>query len=126
MEITEALHELAKFSTDTLPVISVYLNTQWRDQHQRERAATFLTRHVRQASLLTLDTDAARQSLEEDLARIAQWAFPEKRSNNAKLRIIPLDRDWKELSPSLPSELCRRFSRTRFCQNSHHLVFSGL
>jgi hypothetical protein len=73
MEITEALHELAKFSADTLPVISVYLNTQWRDQHQRERAATFLTRHVRQASLLTMDTDAARQSLEEDLARIAQW-----------------------------------------------------
>jgi peptide chain release factor subunit 1 len=73
MEITEALHELARFSADTLPVISVYLNTQWRDQHQRERAATFLTRHVRQASLLTMDTDAARQSLEEDLARIAQW-----------------------------------------------------
>jgi peptide chain release factor subunit 1 len=73
MEIIEALHELAKFSADTLPVISVYLNTQWRDQHQRERATTFLTRHVRQASLLTMDTDAARQSLEADLTRIAQW-----------------------------------------------------
>jgi peptide chain release factor subunit 1 len=73
MEITAALHELAKFSTETLPVISVYLNTQWRDQHQRERAATFLTRHLRQADLLTVDTEAARQSLKEDLARLARW-----------------------------------------------------
>jgi hypothetical protein len=72
MEITAALHELAKFSTETLPVISVYLNTQWRDQHQRERAATFLTRHLRQADLLTVDTEAARQSLKEDLARLAR------------------------------------------------------
>lgn len=42
MEITKALQELAKFSAGPLPVISVYLNTQWHDQHQRERVTTFL------------------------------------------------------------------------------------
>jgi peptide subunit release factor 1 (eRF1) len=73
MEITAALHELAKFSAGTLPVFSVYLNTQWHDQHQRARAATFLTRHVRQADLLTVDTEAARQSLTDDLGRLERW-----------------------------------------------------
>jgi peptide chain release factor subunit 1 len=73
MEITHALRELATFSAGTLPVISVYLNTQWRDQHQRERAATFLTRHIRQARLLPVDAETARASLEADLARLADW-----------------------------------------------------
>ena len=73
MEITKELRELAKFSVRALPVISVYLNTQWRDQHQRERVTTFLTRQVRQAHPLTVDTDAARLSLEADLARLEAW-----------------------------------------------------
>ena len=53
--------------------MSLYLDTQWRDQHQRERVTTFVTRHVRQARALLLDSDLARQSLEQDLARITQW-----------------------------------------------------
>jgi peptide chain release factor subunit 1 len=73
MEITSALQDLAKFSADPLPVISVYLNTQWHDQHQRERVTTFLRQHVRQARLLAVDSEATRQSLEADLRRIAQW-----------------------------------------------------
>jgi peptide chain release factor subunit 1 len=73
MEITHALRELARFSAGILPVISVYLNTQWRDQHQRERAATFLTRHLRQSRLLSLDDESARTSLQADLARLADW-----------------------------------------------------
>src|ERR1700694_4872241 len=31
MEITEELRTLAKFTAGPIPVISVYLNTQWRD-----------------------------------------------------------------------------------------------
>jgi peptide chain release factor subunit 1 len=73
VEITRALHDLAKFSAGRLPVISVYLNTQWRDQHQRERVTTFLRQHIHQAHLLTVDADAARQSLETDLARLTTW-----------------------------------------------------
>jgi peptide chain release factor subunit 1 len=73
MEITKALQDLAKFSAAPLPVISVYLNTQWHDQHQRERVTTFLRQHMRLARLLVVDTEATRQSLEADLGRIAQW-----------------------------------------------------
>jgi peptide subunit release factor 1 (eRF1) len=73
MEITQALRQLARFSAGTLPVVSIYLNTQWRDQHQRERAATFLQRHLRQARSLPVESAEARKSLEDDLARIMDW-----------------------------------------------------
>jgi peptide chain release factor subunit 1 len=73
MEITKELRALARFAAGTMPVLSVYLDTQWRDQHQWERVVTFVTRHVRQARALPLDSDAARASLEHDLARLTQW-----------------------------------------------------
>ncbi|GIX47222.1 MAG: hypothetical protein KatS3mg131_1433 [Candidatus Tectimicrobiota bacterium] len=73
MEITKELRELAKFSGGTLPVVSVYLDTQWRDQHQREQVLTFLTRHLRQARLLTLEQAEAQASLDADLARLEAW-----------------------------------------------------
>ena len=63
MEITRELRELAKFDAGTLPVISLYLNTQWRDQHQRQRATTFLRRHVRQARSLDMESEVSRSSL---------------------------------------------------------------
>jgi len=72
MEITKELRELARFTAGAMPVLSVYLDTQWRDQHQWERVATFVTRHVRQAQTLPLDSDPARASLERDLARLTQ------------------------------------------------------
>jgi hypothetical protein len=73
MEITKELRELARFTAGAMPVLSVYLDTQWRDQHQWERVATFVTRHVRQARALPLDSDAARECLEHDLARLTEW-----------------------------------------------------
>lgn len=73
MEITTELRQLARFSAAAIPVVSLYLDTQWRDQHQRERVTTFVARHIRQARTLLLDSDTARQSLEQDLERIAQW-----------------------------------------------------
>jgi peptide chain release factor subunit 1 len=73
MEITTDLRTLAKFTAGPLPVISVYLNTQWRDQHQRARTATFFERHLHQVRALEPETEAARQSLAHDLERLAQW-----------------------------------------------------
>ena len=49
MEITEELRTLAKFTAGPIPVISVYLNTQWRDPQQRARVTTFFERHLHQA-----------------------------------------------------------------------------
>lgn len=74
MEITKELRELARFDAASLPVVSVYLNTQWRDQHQRERAASFLKDHFRQAELLTTETPEAQTSLAADLTRLEDWA----------------------------------------------------
>jgi peptide chain release factor subunit 1 len=73
MEITRELRTLAKFTSETMPVLSVYLNTQWRDQHQRERITTFLERHLRQAQALEPETPEALESLTRDLDRLTQW-----------------------------------------------------
>ena len=73
MEITAELRTLAKFTAGPLPVISVYLNTQWRDPHQRARTTTFFEHHLHQARALEPETEAARQSLARDLERLTQW-----------------------------------------------------
>jgi peptide chain release factor subunit 1 len=73
MEITEQLQQLAKFSDPTFPVISVYIKTQELDQPQRADHTTFLARHLHQAGALALESDAARHSLAQDLARIERW-----------------------------------------------------
>ena len=73
MEITAELRTLAKFPAGPLPVISVYLNTQWRDPQQRARTITFFERHLHQAQALEPETEAARQSLARDLERLTHW-----------------------------------------------------
>jgi peptide chain release factor subunit 1 len=73
MELTRELRELAKFTAGGMPVVSLYLDTQWRDQHQRERAAVFLRQHLHSAQALAWDSGAAQESLARDLERIRQW-----------------------------------------------------
>jgi peptide chain release factor subunit 1 len=73
MEITAELYTLAAFTAGPLPVLSVYLNTQWRDQHQRARTTTFFEQHLHQARALVPETEAARQSLARDLERLTHW-----------------------------------------------------
>ena len=73
MEMTKELRTLAKCTAGPLPVISVYLNTQWRDPHQRTRVTTFFERHLHQAHALEPETVAGRQSLARDLERLTQW-----------------------------------------------------
>jgi len=73
VNLATELHALATISIPELPVVSLYLNIQWRDQHQYERVTTFLRTHLRQAGLLTFDAAAAHQSLRADLERIGQW-----------------------------------------------------
>jgi peptide subunit release factor 1 (eRF1) len=41
--------ELAKLTATESPVISVYLDTRWRDEHQRDRVRVFLKNHLREA-----------------------------------------------------------------------------
>jgi peptide subunit release factor 1 (eRF1) len=49
MDIQERLTELARITRAPGPVVSVYLNTRWADEHQRERARVFLKTEVRKA-----------------------------------------------------------------------------
>lgn len=74
MDITQELQKLSRFVTTDAPVISVYLDTEWRDLHQHERTATFLKQHIGQAAEVTLDSASARQSLQDDLARLTDWS----------------------------------------------------
>jgi peptide chain release factor subunit 1 len=61
MTLGEATHEaarlrrLAGISGTTGPVVSVYLNTRWADEHQRERVRLFLTSELRKARAPGID-----------------------------------------------------------------------
>jgi peptide subunit release factor 1 (eRF1) len=53
MMLAEQIVRLSKLKASTGPVVSVYLNTRWTDEHQRERTRLFLKnelRRVREAS----------------------------------------------------------------------------
>jgi peptide subunit release factor 1 (eRF1) len=49
MDVAARLAELAKLPPATRPVVSVYLNTRWTDEDQRERVRIFLKNHLREA-----------------------------------------------------------------------------
>jgi len=62
MDLKARLTELAKITESPTPVVSVYLNTRWADEHQRERVRVFLKNEIRKARRA-----AAGRPLEEDL-----------------------------------------------------------
>jgi len=49
MNPTTRLSELAKIRATTAAVVSVYLNTRWADEHQRDRVRVFLKGELRKA-----------------------------------------------------------------------------
>jgi peptide subunit release factor 1 (eRF1) len=48
-DLTLRLRELARISAAPGPLVSVYLNTRWADEHQRERVRVFLKNELRKA-----------------------------------------------------------------------------
>ena len=48
-DLTARLHELARINAAPGRVVSVYLNTRWSDEHQRDRVRVFLKNELRQA-----------------------------------------------------------------------------
>lgn len=62
MDVRERLHELAKITGAATPVVSVYLNTCWADEHQRERVRVFLKDAIHRAR-----GEASSRELREDL-----------------------------------------------------------
>ncbi len=49
MELSARLTELAKIARAATPVVSVYLNTRWGDEHQRDRVRVFLKNELAKA-----------------------------------------------------------------------------
>src|SRR3990170_4887606 len=49
MQLKARLTELARIKGTTTPVVSVYLNTSWEDEHQRDRVRVFLKNELRRA-----------------------------------------------------------------------------
>jgi peptide subunit release factor 1 (eRF1) len=49
MTLAEQIVRLSKLTEATGPVVSVYLNTRWTDEHQRERTRLFLKGELRRA-----------------------------------------------------------------------------
>ena len=49
MTLAEQIAHLSKLNESTGPVISVYLNTRWTDEHQRERTRLFLKSELQRA-----------------------------------------------------------------------------
>jgi peptide subunit release factor 1 (eRF1) len=58
MDVTARLAELAKLSPTMRPVVSVYLNTRWTDEEQRERVRIFLKNRLREARGATTERAA--------------------------------------------------------------------
>lgn len=49
MDLSARARELAQLRSSGVPVVSVYLDTRWTDEHQRERVRIFLKNRVAQA-----------------------------------------------------------------------------
>lgn len=62
MDLSRRLTELARITGTTTPVVSVYLNIRWADEHQRDRVRLFLKNELKRAR-----TSEAGPELEEDL-----------------------------------------------------------
>ena len=61
-DLAARLRALSRMAPPPSPVVSVYLNTHWTDEHQRERARVFLKNEIRRARA------GATTELEADLA----------------------------------------------------------
>jgi hypothetical protein len=49
MDLKTRMTELARTEPSSTPVVSVYLNTHWRDEHQRDRVRVFLKNALAEA-----------------------------------------------------------------------------
>jgi hypothetical protein len=87
VNVMARLQELARTEPGLTPVVSVYLDTRWTDEHQRERVRVFLKEEARKAAAMAvgqLDAELAwvtaqgarivRQDLHPDRAGVAMFA----------------------------------------------------
>lgn len=85
-KLQEKLRELALFPPTTMPVLSVYLNTQ-PDEHGRDNYSPFLRKELKARAASYPPDSPERQSFERDAERIRSWLDTELRpaSNGAAI-----------------------------------------
>jgi peptide subunit release factor 1 (eRF1) len=80
MDLRDRLIRLAKIERAETPVVSVYLNTRWADEHQRDRVRVFLKNELAKARRAPSER-AAEADLDwietEGEALVAQARFPD-------------------------------------------------
>jgi peptide subunit release factor 1 (eRF1) len=54
IDVAAKLQELARAKPGPAPVISVYLDTRWSDEHQRDRVRVFLKNEIRKAAAMAV------------------------------------------------------------------------
>jgi peptide subunit release factor 1 (eRF1) len=64
MDLTQGMMELAKLPPAPTPLVSVYLNTHWADEHQRERVRIFLKNQLTEARRAEAGSRAAADDLD--------------------------------------------------------------
>jgi peptide subunit release factor 1 (eRF1) len=78
-EMAATLKELARIAPGAAPVLSVYLDTRWSDEHQRERVRVFVKNESRKAAAMTgggLSSDLAW--IESEVERlVSQTLYPD-------------------------------------------------
>jgi hypothetical protein len=80
--LRDKLRELALFPPTTMPVLSVYLNTQ-ADQHGRDNFSPFLRKELKARAGTYPPDSAERRSFDQDARRIGEWLESElKPSSN--------------------------------------------
>ncbi len=72
-DLRRALSELCGVRSDAEPIVTLYLDTRWNDEKQRERARVFVSDAVHQA-LATHRQHPQRDALERTLRRVAESA----------------------------------------------------
>ena len=78
IDVNARLTELAKIRGATTPVLSVYLNTRWADEHQRERVRVFLKNEILNARRHSGGLDADLDWIQtQGESLITQARFPD-------------------------------------------------
>ncbi len=72
-ELGAALTELARVRSGSEPIVSLYLDVRWSDEHQRERVRLFAQEAARRALAHYPQGSPGREGLERTLGRIREW-----------------------------------------------------
>ena len=76
VDVAARLQELARIKPGPAPVISVYLDTRWSDEHQRDRVRVFLKNETRKASAMAAGRlDAELAWISEEGERLVDQQF---------------------------------------------------